>query len=179
MAGVDVSKYDGQVFQMCAHPEAGGCGNCMIGAMTCCTYKYEWTFVVIDKDTMAGKNHTAAGCCMPSPCPCCFGLAMCLPPCRQYTIHARSPTDPTAWVANGTSVFQGGCCAAACNQGDTTFWMSENQDGAAVPLLRRACAPTPAFERNGLFRCLQDRAGTPRWRSVLDLARRLRRAYTR
>ena len=178
MAGVDVSKYDGQVFQMYAHPEAGGCGNCMIGAMTCCTYKYEWTFVVIDKDTMAGKNHTAAGCCMPSPCPCCFGLAMCLPPCRQYTIHARSPTDPTAWVANGTSVFQGGCCAAACNQGDTTFWMSENQDGAAAPLCVERARPRPRLSQH-LFRCLQDRAGTPRWRSVLDLARRLRRAYTR
>ena len=149
MAGVDVSKYDGQVFAMYPHPEGGGCVKCMLGAMTCCTYKYEWTFVVLDKDTIAGKNHTAAGCCMPSPCPCCFGWAMCLPPCRQYTIHARSPTDPSAWVANGTSVFQGGCCAALCNQGDTTFWMSENLDGAAAPFARRACAPTPAAERNG------------------------------
>ena len=151
MPGVDISKYDGQVFAMYPHPEGGGCVKCMLGTMTCCTYKYEWTFVVIDKDTMAGKNHTAAGCCMPSPCPCCFGLAMCLPPCRQYTIHTRSPTDPTAFVANGTSVFQGGCCAALCNQGDTTFWMSENLDGAAAPFVHRACAPTPAAERYGSF----------------------------
>ena len=62
-----------------------------------------------------------------------WSQAMCVPPCRQYTIHARSKTDPTAWVANGTSVFQGGCCAFL-NQGDTTFWMVEGtKDGSSWP----------------------------------------------
>ena len=63
-----------------------------------------------------------------------WSQAMFVPPCRQYTIHARSKTDPTAWVANGTSVFQGGCCATVFNQGDTTFWMVEGtKDGSSWP----------------------------------------------
>ena len=70
---VDVSKYDGKVYDMHVHDEAGSCVNCMVGMLTCCTYDYKSTFAVIDKDTIVGKDHKICGCCYNSPCPCCIG----------------------------------------------------------------------------------------------------------
>ena len=128
--GYDIAKLEGKTFKATIHPDAGGCGACMFSCFSCCgACPFTFKIKKIDENKMAFYDYYA-GPCAASPCPCCIGCALCVPPCKQYLEHVRDPSNPDKWIGTKTSVLQGGCCVAACHHEGDFFEASSTQDGS-------------------------------------------------